>query len=171
MSDDKKNSGDGINRRELLSLGAAAGLAAGAGAGASPPAAAQSAASFPTLPIAALGDLEPGAELSFEYPDENAPCVLLRLDGPVEGGVGPDQSIVAYSMLCTHKGCPVAYHADQKMLICPCHWSSFDPAKRGRMIIGQASQSLPQITLRVEAGMIEAVGIDGLIYGRHTNIL
>lgn len=171
MSDDNKQSGGGLNRRELLSFGAAAGLVAGTGAGAPPQAAAQSAASFPTVPVAALSDLEPGAELSFEYPDENAPCVLLRLDGPVEGGVGPDQSIVAYSMLCTHKGCPVAYHADQKMLICPCHWSSFDPAKRGRMIIGQASQSLPQITLRVEAGMVEAVGIDGLIYGRHTNIL
>ena len=170
MPKDDKRSDAGINRRELLSLGAMAGLAAGTGA--VPRAAAQqSAASFPTVAVAPLAELEPGAEVDFDYPDENAPCVLLRLDGPVEGGIGPDQSIVAYSLLCTHKGCPVAYHPEQKMLICPCHWSSFDPAKRGRMIIGQASQGLPQITLRVESGMVEAVGVDGLIYGRHTNIL
>ena len=56
------------------------------------------------------------------------------------------------------------------MLICPCHWSSFDPAKAGRMVIGQASEPLPQITLRVMGDKVQAVGVSGLIYGRHTNI-
>ena len=171
MSKKQTRPGPNMNRRQLLSLGAMAGLAAGAGSGSAPKAEAATTAEFPKVSLASLADLEPGAEIDFEYPDENSPAVLLRLDGPVEGGIGPDQSIVAYSILCTHKGCPVSYNAEQKMLICPCHWSSFDPAKRGRMIIGQASQGLPQITLRIESGMVEAVGVEGLIYGRHTNIL
>ena len=74
-------------------------------------------------------------------------------------------------MLCTHKGCPLNYVADRKSLVCPCHWSSFDPSKGGRLVIGQASQSLPQMQLDIQDGMVRAVGLDGLIYGRHTNIL
>ena len=68
------------------------------------------------------------------------------------GGVGPDSSIVAFSTLCTHKGCPVAYRPEHRLLICPCHWSSFDPAKAGGLVIGQASQALARIELRIEAG-------------------
>jgi arsenite oxidase small subunit len=165
----KKQPGTEMSRRQMLSLGAMAGVAAGVGS--AQWAAAETATTFPAAAIAPLAELEPGAEIAFTYPDEDSPAVLLRFAGPVEGGIGPDQSIVAYSTLCTHKGCPVAYNAERKMLICPCHWSSFDPAKRGRMIIGQASQGLPQITLRIAAGTIEAVGVEGLIYGRHTNIL
>jgi hypothetical protein len=30
---------------------------------------------------------------------------------------------------------------------------------------------LPQIKLRLKNGQIQAYGVDGLIYGRHTNIL
>lgn len=126
---------------------------------------------YPIIDIAPLASIEPGSEIAFDYPDENSPAVLLRMADPVESGIGPDKDIVAYSMLCTHKGCPLNYLADRKMLVCPCHWSSFDPAKGGRMIIGQASQSLPQMQLDIRDGMVRAVGVDGLIYGRHTNIL
>jgi arsenite oxidase small subunit len=73
-------------------------------------------------------------------------------------------------MLCTHKGCPVSFKKSHNMLLCACHWSSFDPAKGGRMVIGQASEPLPQIALQLNNGLVRAVGIAGLIYGRHTNI-
>jgi len=39
------------------------------------------------------------------------------------------------------------------------------------MVIGQASQALPQIRLRVTGNSIFAIGVDGLIFGRHTNML
>ena len=87
------------------------------------------------------------------------------------GGVGPDSSIVAFSSLCTHKGCPVVYRPEHRLLICPCHWSTFDPAKAGGLVIGQASQALARIELRIESGMAVATGVDGLIYGRHTNLV
>jgi arsenite oxidase small subunit len=97
--------------------------------------------------------------------------VLLRLKSPAQGGIGPGSSIVAFSSLCTHKGCPVSYRPEHKLLICPCHWSTFDPVKSGQMVIGQGSQALPQIELRLKENVIQAVGISGLIYGRQTNIL
>lgn len=170
MSKRANRSSLSVDRRQLLSMGAAvgaAGLAAGKGISQS---AAQT-SGFPTMKVAQLSDVSVGVEIEFDYPDGDSPAVLLRMDSPVEGGIGPDQTIVAYSRLCTHKGCPVSYNAAHKMLICPCHWSSFDPAKKGRLIIGQASQGLPQITLRLTDGAVEAVGVEGLIYGRQQNIL
>ncbi len=159
-----------VSRRQVLSIGAASGLAAGLGSRMQGPAQAQT-RTMPVMEIADLADLKPGTELDFHYPDDDSPAVLLAMNGPVEDGIGPDQNIVAFSALCTHKGCNVAWYKDQKMLICPCHWSSFDPAKKGRVIIGQASSGLPQITLAVENGKVKATGVSGLIYGRQTNVI
>lgn len=167
-----KTSANKLGRRDFLRLGGAAGVVAGAAIGerVAPPAQAQS-SGYPVTDVAKLADIEVGKEVTFAYPDEDSPAVLVRLDSAAQGGIGPDESIVAFSLLCTHKGCVVGYKADRKMLLCPCHWSSFDPAKGGRLIIGQASAPLPQITLRISDGTVQAVGVDGLIYGRHTNIL
>jgi arsenite oxidase small subunit len=128
-------------------------------------------AGYPVIDVAPLSSLGPAEALPFNYPDENSPALLLRLAEPAVDGVGPNGEIVAYSILCTHKGCPVSFKPEQRMLICPCHWSTFDPAKSGSMVIGQASLPLPRIELRVEGDMVRAAGVVGLIYGRYTNIL
>ncbi len=163
-----------VRRRDFLKGGVAIAAGVGVAARTAPVAAAEAAgkqSAFPSVDVAPLASIPPGTEIPFDYPDGNSPAVLLRLKQAAEGGVGPDGDIVAFSLLCTHKGCPLNYLADRQMLVCPCHWSSFDPTKGGRLIIGQASQSLPQMTLEVSDGMVRAVGIEGLIYGRHTNIL
>jgi arsenite oxidase small subunit len=126
---------------------------------------------YPVMAVAPLKDVAAGASIAFAYPDAGSPAVLLRLSEAATNGVGPNRDIVAYSTLCTHKGCPVAFKPERKMLICPCHWSTFDPAKSGTLVIGQASQHLPQIELRVSNGVVEAIGVSGLIYGRHTNVV
>jgi len=128
-------------------------------------------ARYPVIAVAPLKDVGPGAAIAFAYPDAGSPAILLRLTESATNGVGPGRDIVAFSTLCTHKGCPVAFKPERKMFICPCHWSTFDPAKAGALIIGQASQQLPQIELRVNNGVVEAVGVSGLIYGRHTNLV
>lgn len=175
QKDDDRNQpqASGLDRREVLRMGGIAGLAATAGF--SSPTRAQgvpvaSARGYPIVEIAPLTKIEVGSEIAFQYPDADSPAILIRLDRAAEGGVGPGESIVAFSMLCTHKGCPVSFKKSHNMLLCPCHWSSFDPAKGGRMIIGQASEQLPQITLQVNDSVVHAIGVAGLIYGRHTNI-
>ena len=126
---------------------------------------------YPSLKIADLDSLKPDVPVAFNYPDETSPAVLIRLRAAALGGVGPGNSVVAFSQLCTHKGCPVSYRPERKLMICPCHWSTFDPAKSGQMVIGQASQALPQIQQRVQGNAIYAEGVTGLIFGRHTNML
>ena len=162
----------GINRRDFVKTGAVGvAVATIAGIGVPSPSNAAKMDGYPSIDIVQLNSLKPGDEVAFDYPDENAPSVLLRLEGSVSEGVGPGQDIVAYSSLCTHKGCSVNFLKERQILVCPCHWSSFDPAKEGRLVIGQASQSLPKVRLEIVGGMVRAVGMDGLIYGRHTNIL
>lgn len=159
-----------LTRREVMaatSLGVSGGLLSSSVAQASP--AAQK--PYPRIKVADLAALKPDATVSFNYPDDSSPATLIRLREAAASGVGPGNTIVAFSQLCTHKGCPVNYRPERKLMICPCHWSTFDPAKSGQMVIGQASQALPQIQLQVEAGAVFAVGVNGLIFGRHTNML
>ena len=158
-----------VTRREFIKIGSATTLASGLPAAAAP--APARAGDYPVLDVADLRQLKVDVPLAFTYPDASSPAVLVRMKGAAEGGVGPGNSIVAFSTLCTHKGCPVSYRPERKLLICPCHWSSFDPAKAGRMVIGQGSEPLARIALRLEGETIQAFGIDGLVYGRHTNIL
>jgi len=164
-----------LTRRDFMKVsgsGVAAGLVAGKAVSPAPAAAkTNDGKPYPVVDIAPLSEIAPGTTKDFSYPDDDSPALLVRLPEPALDGIGPDQSIVAYSILCTHKGCPVNYKAERKMFICPCHWSTFDPAKAGALVIGQASQSLPQVELRIENGVVQAVGVNGLIYGRHTNIV
>jgi arsenite oxidase small subunit len=106
------------------------------------------------------------------YPDADSPGILLKLGAAVPGGAGPDGDIVAYSVLCPHKGYLMTYAAGDKTLNCPGHFSRFDCEKGGQQIWGHATQNLPQFTLRVDdAGDIYAEGADELIYGRLSNVL
>lgn len=162
-----------LNRRDFIKVGGAgiAGLIVAKALPGSAAAETANAPAYPTMDIGPLSALAPGGAIQFNYPDAESPAILIRLTEPGLNGAGPKQTLVAYSQLCTHKGCPLDYNAERKLLICPCHWSTFDPAKAGAIVIGQASQPLPQIVLNVEGDLIQAVGVNGLIYGRHTNIV
>ena len=55
----------------------------------------------------------------------------------------------------------------------PCHYSIFDPEKGGQQVCGQATENLPRIVLRHDEGddSIVAVAVEGLLYGRQSNVL
>jgi len=128
--------------------------------------------SYPINRLANLTDLVVDRPLGVAYPDPSSPAVLIRLGRSVEGGVGPESDIVAFSTLCPHKGYPLAYTTTDKTLNCPGHFSRFDCEKGGQQIWGHATQNLPQLRLRVDAaGDIYAEGVDELIYGRLSNVV
>lgn len=128
---------------------------------------------YPTVEVTAAESMNPSEPIHFAYPDADSPCMAVKLGRPAPGGVGPDQDIVAYSLLCTHMGCPTYYDKETRTFKCPCHFSEFDAEKAGQMICGQATQDLPRILLEYDDATqtVRAVGIDGLIYGRQANIL
>lgn len=86
--------------------------------------------------------------------EERSAVLLLRLtDAPVAPTVGDwvvDAQLVAYSKVCTHAGCPVAlYRERDNALFCPCHQSTFAPARGAVPTFGPAARALPQLPLGV----------------------
>lgn len=164
-----------VGRRQFLRGGAISAAGAAAATFLAPaPAQAQSLArlDYPSNRLANVSDLKVNEPMDIAYPDADSPGVLLKLGNPVQGGVGPDGDVVAFSILCPHKGWQLSYNAGDKTLNCPGHFSRFDCEAGGQQTWGHATQNLPQFTLRVDAnGDIFAEGVDELIYGRLSNVL
>jgi thiosulfate dehydrogenase [quinone] large subunit len=98
--------------------------------------------------IAEASEVEPGSAIPFTDAGSGEQAVLLRL----EGG-----EFAAYSAICTHMGCEVAYDRAEGTLECPCHGSIFDPENGAEVVEGPASRPLPEIPVRVEGGRVVRV--------------
>lgn len=164
-----------VGRRQFLRGGVMSAAGAAAATMVAPSkASAQSLArvEYPSNRLANLSELTVNEPRDIAYPDADSPGVLLKLGTAVPGGAGPDGDIVAYSVLCPHKGWMLSYNAGDKTLNCPGHFSRFDCEAGGQQTWGHATQNLPQFLLRVDdAGDIFAEGVDELIYGRLSNVL
>ena len=127
---------------------------------------------YPSIRLGNLAELQVNQPMDIVYPDDDSPGVLMRLGSAVEGGVGPDSDIVAFSTQCPHKGHRLFYRPDDRTLSCPGHYGRYDCERGGLLVWGHATQNLPQFKLRITAeGDILAEGVDELIYGRTSNVL
>jgi ubiquinol-cytochrome c reductase iron-sulfur subunit len=101
-----------------------------------------------------------------------APVVVVRLSEdalrlPAERSGWAPGGIVAYSKICTHAGCAIALYRTPTFdpaepppaLVCPCHYSTFDPAAGGKVTFGPAGRALPQLPLAIDGrGFLRAAG-------------
>ena len=94
-----------------------------------------------------------------------APVVVVRLSPSAldlpDGRAGwAPEGILAYSKICTHAACAIALYRKptfpsvepRPALVCPCHYSTFDPATGGTVIFGPAGRPLPQLPLTIRSG-------------------
>lgn len=102
------------------------------------------------LRIATVDELEVGQTVSFHYPTERDPCLLIRQS---------QDDFIAYSSLCTHLMCPVRPELEHDQLHCPCHEGYFDAAT-GRPTAGPPRRPLPRIQLRIDGGTIYATDVE-----------
>jgi ubiquinol-cytochrome c reductase iron-sulfur subunit len=75
--------------------------------------------------------------------------------------------ILAYSRICTHAGCAITLYRTplfqpdepRPALVCPCHYSTFDPATGGTVTFGPAGRNLPLLPIYVDSrGYLRAKG-------------
>lgn len=130
---------------------------------------------YPRKFITKLSALKTDQPMDFSYPDEGdySESMIVKLGTEAGGGIGRGRDVVAFNNTCTHQGGSLGdtYKGDTKSLgACPLHLSTYDLTRHGILISGQAYQSLPQVLLELDGDDIYAVGIFGLIYGRHTNL-
>jgi ubiquinol-cytochrome c reductase iron-sulfur subunit len=104
--------------------------------------------------------------------DIGSPLVVVRLDPaalqlPRGRESWAPQGILAYSKICTHAGCAIALYRTPLFppaspppgLVCPCHYSTFDPATGGNVVFGPAGRNLPQLPLMIDpTGELRAAG-------------
>ncbi len=104
--------------------------------------------------------------------DIGSSLILVRLDPtklklPPERADWAPQGILAYSKICTHAGCAIALYRKPTFpvvepndaLVCPCHYSTFDPFTGGTVTYGPAGRPLPQLPLLIDAsGNLRAGG-------------
>ncbi len=99
-------------------------------------------------------------------PEEIAALLIVIRMNPAElrlpagrAGWAPD-GILAYSRICTHAGCSINLYRKPRFpsvepkpaLVCPCHYSTFDPATGASVIFGPAGRPLPQLPLMIDTG-------------------
>jgi nitrite reductase/ring-hydroxylating ferredoxin subunit len=127
-------------RKEFIGLGAAAGVSVAGFSVACSNTAAEGRV------IARVSEVPLGSAIEFrdDYSGERA--MLIHL----EGG-----RFVAYSVVCTHQGCPVVYRGGE--LVCPCHGSVFDPARGGAAVRGPAREPLREVEVDTEDGKVVRV--------------
>ncbi len=66
--------------------------------------------------------------------------------------------VLAYSSICTHQACDVTeYVASEKLLMCFCHFSKFNPGD-GSVAKGPATKSLPFVPLEEKDGYLVVAG-------------
>jgi ubiquinol-cytochrome c reductase iron-sulfur subunit len=93
-----------------------------------------------------------------------SPLVVIRLDPgllalPADRAGWAPEGILAFSKICTHAGCAIALYRNplfqpvepDHALVCPCHYSTFDPARAGKVVSGPAGRPLPQLPLMIDA--------------------
>ena len=96
-----------------------------------------------------------------------APLLFEELKLPSGREGWAPEGILAFSKICTHAGCainlyryPLYPEAEPRpALVCPCHYSTFDPATGGGVIFGPAGRPLPQLPLAIcSGGVLRAAG-------------
>jgi Rieske Fe-S protein len=105
---------------------------------------------LPILAVAKTTDVPVGGALSFHYPTDTDPAILVRPDA---------ETLLAYSSQCTHLQCPVVPEVEKGRLHCPCHAGYFD-LRTGRPVAGPPRRNLPQIAVEIREGTVYATGFE-----------
>ncbi|MCW3017123.1 MAG: ubiquinol-cytochrome c reductase iron-sulfur subunit, partial [Solirubrobacterales bacterium] len=91
-----------------------------------------------------------------------SPVTLIRLRPdelrlPLSRSTWAPEGLLAFSKICTHAGCAVSLFryplspdtSEGPALVCPCHYSTFDPRRAAKVTFGPAGRPLPQLPLLI----------------------
>ena len=117
--------------------------------GSSAPPGASAGAGAGTIAVARVADLAKTGARAFTVPfsapaplPAGDPAVIVRL---------ANGSYVAFDAVCTHAGCTVQWDQAERLLFCPCHGATFDPAHRAAVVgDGPTNQPLASLPIVVD---------------------
>lgn len=94
------------------------------------------------IPVGDEDSIAPGEALTVRF--GRYPAIVINTQ---------KSGLVAYSAVCTHFACLVAYDAEAQVLACPCHEGFFDPVD-GSVISGPPPTALESIPVNIQNGTI-----------------
>lgn len=100
--------------------------------------------------IASMDELAVGGALSFTYPNEHEPCLLVRIS---------TGEFVAFNQKCTHLSCAVIPRPAEGSFYCPCHEGRFD-LRTGAPTAGPPRRPLTRVVLETRGRDIYAAGVE-----------
>ena len=104
----------------------------------------------PRQRIASVDDIPVGGTIGFTYPNEQEPCLLVRLS---------TSEFVAFGQKCTHLSCAVIPRPEEGSFYCPCHEGRFD-LRSGVPIAGPPRRPLSRVVLEMRGRDIYAVSVE-----------
>ncbi len=108
---------------------------------------------LPFRPIAAIDGLPVGEWKLIQF-DRTNPNTGAKVQEAVfvrKAADGPN-ALRVLSPRCPHKGCRVAWRADRKLFVCPCHGGTFDA--EGKRKAGPPEAPLDEVDFRIEDGQV-----------------
>ncbi len=146
IKNNRKGFSMSLERRGIMRIAIIGGLSAalaGAGKLFTPKAMQDSANAATSTKIVKLASLKVGATKNFVLAD-GAPAILFRTK----------TGVFAYSAICTHQGCTVAYDPAKKVMKCPCHGAEFDPLKSAKPVVGPAINPLGKVKVAISGAWV-----------------
>jgi menaquinol-cytochrome c reductase iron-sulfur subunit len=105
-------------------------------------------------PVGAAGDFAIGATVKVTYLDpEPMPWAGFVAENAAYVRREDEETFVAFSIYCTHTGCPVHWLEGARLFFCPCHAGVF--YDNGAVAAGPPPRPLQRHEVRVRNGRIE----------------
>ena len=106
------------------------------------------------IPVGKADDFEVGKTVNVPFPDPSPlPWAGLTANGAAWLRRESKEQFIAFSVNCTHLGCPVRWLADAELFMCPCHGGVY--YKDGAVAAGPPPKPLARYEVRVANGRVE----------------
>ena len=106
------------------------------------------------VPVGKIDDFEIGKTVNVPFPDPSPlPWAGITAKGAAWLRRDSQDGFIAFSVNCTHMGCPVRWLPQAELFMCPCHGGIY--YKDGTVAAGPPPHPLVRFDVRVVNGQVE----------------
>lgn len=106
------------------------------------------------IPVGRVDDFQIGTTTTVPFPDPSPlPWAGITAKGAAWLRRDDERSFTAFSVNCTHMGCPVRWMQDAQLFMCPCHGGVY--YKDGTVAAGPPPKPLLRYDVRVAGNRVE----------------